>query len=121
VQFAGDSGGAGRDVASYVSTIANECNPHILGYNSGTHVSDLWLRALVPMKSFLRQVQGGMGEMHRGREFHSGVMRHICTAPGRVRPVYKATDGRILVALEPEPGFSSPITLVLNWDLEMKK
>jgi hypothetical protein len=38
-----------------------------------------------------------------------------------VRPVDEAPDGRILVALEPEQGFASPITLVLNWDVEMKK
>jgi hypothetical protein len=32
-----------------------------------------------------------------------------------------APDGRILVALEAGQEIASPITLVLNWDAEMRK
>jgi hypothetical protein len=38
-----------------------------------------------------------------------------------VRPIDTASDGRILVMLQAEEEISSPITLVLNWDAEMKK
>jgi Tol biopolymer transport system component len=73
---------------------------------------------------YFRDAAGGLMVVDvqpQGSEFHSGVPRQIFTAPGGVRPVDEAPDGRILVALEPEQGFASPITLVLNWDVEMKK
>ena len=54
-------------------------------------------------------------------EFHSGAPRQIFMAPGGVRPLDTAPDGRILVALQAEQEITSPITLVLNWDAEMKK
>jgi Tol biopolymer transport system component len=57
----------------------------------------------------------------KGSEFHSGLPRQIFTSPGGVRPVDTAPDGRILVMLQAEQEISSPITLVLNWDAEMKK
>ena len=57
----------------------------------------------------------------QGNEFHSGLPRQIFTAPGGVRPIDTAPDGRILVMLQAEQEISSPITLVLNWDAEMKK
>jgi Tol biopolymer transport system component len=57
----------------------------------------------------------------QGNEFHSGLPRQIFTAPGGVRPIDAASDGRILVMLQAEQEISSPITLVLNWDAEMKK
>ncbi len=57
----------------------------------------------------------------QGSEFHSGLPRQIFTAPGGVRPIDTAPDGRILVMLQAEQEVSSPITLVLNWDAEMKK
>jgi hypothetical protein len=40
---------------------------------------------------------------------------------GGVRPLDSAPDGRILVALQAEQEIPSPITLVLNWDAEIKK
>jgi Tol biopolymer transport system component len=55
------------------------------------------------------------------REFHSGLPRQIFTAPGGVRPIDAAPDGRILLMVQAEQEVSSPITLVLNWDAEMKK
>jgi Tol biopolymer transport system component len=57
----------------------------------------------------------------QGSEFHSGLPRQIFMAPGGVRPIDTAPDGRILVALQAEQEIASPITLVLNWDVEMKK
>jgi hypothetical protein len=36
-------------------------------------------------------------------------------------PLDTAPDGRILVMLQVEQGTSPPITLVLNWDAELKK
>jgi len=38
-----------------------------------------------------------------------------------VRPLDAASDGRILVSIRAEQEVSSPLTLVLNWDAEMKK
>jgi eukaryotic-like serine/threonine-protein kinase len=73
---------------------------------------------------YFRDAAGGLMVVDvqpQGGEFHSGVPRQIFMAPGGVRPVDEAPDGRILVALEPEQGFTSPLTLVLNWDVEMKK
>jgi eukaryotic-like serine/threonine-protein kinase len=57
----------------------------------------------------------------KGGEFHSGLPRQIFTAPGGVRPLDTAPDGRILVMLQAEQEVSPPITLVLNWDAEMKQ
>jgi hypothetical protein len=57
----------------------------------------------------------------QGSEFHAGVPRQIFMAVGGVRPLDTAPDGRILVALEAGQEIASPITLVLNWDAEMKK
>jgi hypothetical protein len=42
-------------------------------------------------------------------------------APGGVWPLDAGTDGRILVSVRAEQEVSSPVTLVLNWDAEMKK
>jgi WD40 repeat protein len=57
----------------------------------------------------------------QGNEFHSGLPRQIFTSPGGVRLIDSAPDGRLLVMLQAEQEVSSPITLVLNWDVEMKK
>jgi hypothetical protein len=57
----------------------------------------------------------------QGGEFHFGVPRQIFTSPVGVRPMDSASDGRILVAIQAEQEISSPVTLVLNWDAEMKK
>jgi serine/threonine protein kinase/WD40 repeat protein len=57
----------------------------------------------------------------QGGEFHSGLPRQIFSAPGGVRPMDTAPDGRILVLVQSEQGTSPPITLVLNWDAELKK
>ena len=56
-----------------------------------------------------------------GREFHSGLPKQIFTVPGGSWPLGTAPDGRILVAIGADQQVSSPITLVLNWDAEMKK
>ena len=42
-------------------------------------------------------------------------------APGGVSPLDTAADERILVAIRERQEISSPITLVLNWDQEMKR
>jgi Tol biopolymer transport system component len=57
----------------------------------------------------------------QGNEFHSGLPRQIFTSPGGVRPIDTAPDGRILVMVQAGQEISSPITLVLNWDAELKK
>ena len=57
----------------------------------------------------------------QGGEFHSGLPRQIFIAPGGVRPLDTAPDGRILVIVQAEQGTSPPITLVMNWDLELNK
>ena len=56
-----------------------------------------------------------------GNEFHAGLPRQIFTAPGGAGPIDVAPDGRILVEIVADQLVSSPITLVLNWDAEMKK
>ena len=73
---------------------------------------------------YFRDTAGGLMAVDvqpRDREFHAGVPRQIFMAIGGVRPLDTAPDGRILVALQAEQEISSPITLVLNWDVEMKK
>ncbi|MGC1449678.1 MAG: protein kinase [Candidatus Sulfotelmatobacter sp.] len=73
---------------------------------------------------YFRDVAGGLmvvDVQSQGSEFRSGLPRQIFMAPGGVRPVDTAPDGRILVMLQAEQEVSSPITLVLNWDAEMKK
>jgi Tol biopolymer transport system component len=57
----------------------------------------------------------------QANEFHSGLPRQIFAAPGGVRPLDTAPDGRILVMLQADQGISPPITLVLNWDAELKR
>jgi hypothetical protein len=54
-------------------------------------------------------------------EFRSGAPRQIFTATGGVSPLDTAADGRILAAIRAEQEVASPLTLVLNWDAEMKK
>ena len=53
-------------------------------------------------------------------ESHSGFPRQIFSAPGGVRPLPRPTDG-ILVLVQAEQGVTPPITLVVNWDAELKK
>jgi Tol biopolymer transport system component len=57
----------------------------------------------------------------QGNEFHSGLPRQIFTAVGGVRPMDTAPDGRILVMVQADQEVSPPLTLVLNWDAEIKK
>jgi len=57
----------------------------------------------------------------QGGEFHSGLPRQIFTAPGGVRPVDTAPDGRILVMVQADQEISPPLSLILNWDAEMKR
>jgi Tol biopolymer transport system component/aminoglycoside phosphotransferase (APT) family kinase protein len=73
---------------------------------------------------YFRDAAGGLMAVDvepQGSEFHSGAPRQIFMATGGVRPMDTAADGRILVALEAGQEIASPITLVLNWDAEMRK
>jgi serine/threonine protein kinase/Tol biopolymer transport system component len=73
---------------------------------------------------YFRDAAGGLMAVDvqpQGSEFHAGVPRQLFTAAGGVRPLDTAPDGRILVALEAGQEIASPITLVLNWDAEMRK
>lgn len=57
----------------------------------------------------------------QGGDFHAGIPRQIFSIPGGVRPLDAAPDGRILVLVHSEQLMSPPITLVMNWDLELNK
>jgi len=57
----------------------------------------------------------------QGGEFHSGLPRQIFSPPGGVRPVDAAPDGKILVMVQADQEVSPAITLVMNWDAELKK
>jgi Tol biopolymer transport system component len=57
----------------------------------------------------------------QGAEFRAGTPRQIFMTTGGAWPLDTAQDGRILVGVRAEQEVSSPITLVLNWDAEMKK
>jgi serine/threonine protein kinase/Tol biopolymer transport system component len=57
----------------------------------------------------------------QGNEFHSGLPHQIFPSPGGVRPVDTTQDGRILAMVQADQEVSPPITLVLNWDAELKK
>ncbi len=73
---------------------------------------------------YFRDAAGGLMVVDvqpQGNEFHSGVPRQIFMAPGGVRVLDTASDGRILVALQGDAEMATPLTLVLNWDAEMKK
>ena len=73
---------------------------------------------------YFRDAAGGLMAVDvqpQGSEFHFGVPRQIFTAQGGVRPLDTAPDGRILVMVQADQEVSSPITLVVNWDAEMKK
>jgi Tol biopolymer transport system component len=73
---------------------------------------------------YFRDVAGGLMAVDvqpQGNEFHSGAPRQIFMAPGGVWPLDTGTDGRILVSTRAGQEVSSPVTLVLNWDAEMKK
>ena len=73
---------------------------------------------------YFRDAGGGLMVVDvqaQGSEFHSGLPRQIFMSPGGVWPLEGAPDGRILIAIRAEQDISPPITLVLNWDAEMKK
>jgi Tol biopolymer transport system component len=73
---------------------------------------------------YFRDTAGGLMVVDvqpQGGGFHFGGPRQIFMSPGGVRPMDSAPDGRILVAIQAEQEVSSPVTLVLNWDAEMKK
>ena len=57
----------------------------------------------------------------QGNEFHSGLPHQIFTSPGGVRPLDTTSDGRILAMVQADQEVSPPITLILNWDAEIKK
>jgi len=73
---------------------------------------------------YFRDTGGGLMAVDvqpQGNEFHSGTPKQIFTATGGVRVLDAAPDGRILVGLQGEQEATTPMTLVLNWDAEMKK
>ena len=73
---------------------------------------------------YFRDTAGGLMTVDvqpQGSEFHAGVPRQIFMTQGGVRPLESAPDGRILVALQAEQEIASPLTMVLNWDAEIKK
>jgi Tol biopolymer transport system component len=73
---------------------------------------------------YFRDAAGGLMAVDvqpQAGEFHSGLPRQIFTAPGGVRPLDVVPDGRLLVMLQTDQGTSPPITLVMNWDAELKK
>lgn len=73
---------------------------------------------------YFRDVSGALmaaDVQPQGSEFHSGAPRQIYAAPGGVWPLDTAPDGRILALIRAEQEVPSPLTLVLNWDVEMKK
>jgi Tol biopolymer transport system component len=55
----------------------------------------------------------------KGNELHAGAPRQIFAAT-TVGSIDTAPDGRILVRVSAEHGEASPITIVLNWDAELK-
>jgi hypothetical protein len=57
----------------------------------------------------------------QGSEFHSGLPRQIFSVPGGVRPLDTAPNRQILVLVQAEQATARPITLVMNWDAELKK
>jgi Tol biopolymer transport system component len=73
---------------------------------------------------YFRDAAGGLMAVDvqpQASEFHAGVPRQIFMVQGGVRPLETAPDGRILVALQAEQEIASSLTMVLNWDAEMKK
>jgi Tol biopolymer transport system component len=73
---------------------------------------------------YFRDASGGLMAVDvqpQGSEFHAGAPRQIFTSPGGAWPLDTTADGRILVGTRAEQEVSSPLTLVLNWDAEMKK
>jgi len=55
----------------------------------------------------------------KGNELHAGAPRQIFAAT-TVGSIDTGPDGRILVRVSAEHGEASPITMVLNWDAELK-
>ena len=55
----------------------------------------------------------------KGNELHAGAPRQIFAAT-TVGSIDTAPDGQILVRVSAEHGEASPITMVLNWDAELK-
>jgi Tol biopolymer transport system component len=73
---------------------------------------------------YFRDAAGGLMAVDaqpQGGEFHSGLPRQIFSPPGGVRPVDAAPDGKILVMVQADQEVSPAITLVMNWDAELKK
>ena len=57
----------------------------------------------------------------QGGEFHAGLPHQIFTSPGGAWPLDTTLDGRILAGVNADQEVTPPLTLVLNWDAEMKK
>ena len=55
----------------------------------------------------------------RGDEFHAGPPRQIF-AGATIGNIDTAPDGRILVKVSAERGEAPPISIVLNWEEELK-
>ena len=54
-----------------------------------------------------------------GNELHAGAPRQIFAAT-TVGSIDTTPDGRLLVRVSAEHGEAAPITMVLNWDAELK-
>jgi Tol biopolymer transport system component len=57
----------------------------------------------------------------QGSEFRFGLPKQFFAAPGGAWPLDTAPDGRILAMIQADQQVILPLTLVLNWDAEMKK
>jgi len=57
----------------------------------------------------------------KGANFTQELLRQIFSPPEGVSAFDTAPDGRILAAAPVEQALAPPISLVLNWDSELKK
>ena len=56
-----------------------------------------------------------------GNEIRAGIPRQFFSAVGGVRPISQTADGRLLVMVPVQLGVVPPISMVMNWDAELKK
>jgi Tol biopolymer transport system component len=57
----------------------------------------------------------------QGDDLHFGTPQQIFSSTGGASLAGVAPDGRILAMIDAEQGTSPPISLILNWDAELKK
>jgi len=57
----------------------------------------------------------------QGGDLHFGTPQQIFSSTGGVAVDGVAPDGRILAMVDAEQGTSPPISLIVNWDAELKK